>query len=303
VDVEALRGQHYNAAVKDIRHVNDGLIVLRVQPDSPKPAFEAGQWTFLGLGLWEARCEGCPPDDSLTPEDRVQLQRSVYSLSGSILADGEDRLLREDEEDWYEFYIVLDRTRSVGRSGAALAARLIALRPGSRLWVADEPQGKNTLQGVRPDDDVVFLATGTGEAPHNRMVAELLRREQRGRVASIVTARQAGDLAYRDVHERLKRTFDGYRWCGIATRDADAPGRRLQAMLESGELEEHASVKLDPRRCHVFLCGSAGMVGRPRTDDAGARSYPQPTGMIELLEKRGFRAEPPDDADIHFERY
>lgn len=302
MDAEALRKRHYNAAVRDIRHVNEGLVVLRVRPDAPRPTYEAGQWTFLGLGLWEPRCAACP-EDSLTSEEREKFQRSVYSLSSSILAEHEDRLLREDEEDWYEFYVGLDRTRAVGQSGAALAARLFALLPGSRLWVADEPQGNNTLRGVRPDDDVVFLATGTGEAPHNRLVAELLRREHRGRVASIVTVRHADDLAYRRVHERLNAMFTGYRWRGIATRDTQAPRQRLQAMLASGELEERAGMPLDARRCHVFLCGNAAMVGRPRTDPSGVKSYPQPAGMIELLEKRGFQAEPPERANIHFERY
>ncbi len=302
MDVEALRREHYNATVKDIRHVNDGVVVLRVQPDAPRAAFQAGQWTFLGLGLWESRCDGCP-DETLSEEDKQQLQRSVYSLSGSMVADGEDRLLRDDEEDWYEFYIGLDRARATGKGGAALAARVFALEPGARLFVGNEPQGKNTLNGVGPDDDVVFLATGTGEAPHNRMIAELLRRRHDGRIASLVTARHLNDLAYREQHERLTRIFERYRWHGVSTRDAAAPGQRLQAMLESGELERRAGTKLDPERCRVFLCGNMQMVGRPRSDDTGTRTFPEPTGMIELLERRGFRSEPPEQANIHFERY
>ena len=302
MDIEALRRQHYNATVIDIRHVNDGLVVVRVRPDAGKPAFEAGQWTFLGVGLWEPRCAGCPADD-LAPDEQAQLQRTVYSLSGSIVAAHEDRILRENEEDWYEFYVALDRTQAVGKSGAAVAARVLALQPGARLFVSDTPQGKNTLHGVQPHEDIVFLATGTGEAPHNRMIHELLRRAHRGRIASLVTVRHLDDLGYDDQHRRLAQLFDRYRWHAVVTRDAARPGQRLQAMLESGAIEGHTGIPLDPQTCRVFLCGNADMVGRPRTDDSGAKTYPQPPGMIELLERRGFRAEPLESANIHFERY
>ena len=301
MDVEALRLEHYNATLTSVRHVNAGLAVLRVRPDAPKAAIEAGQWTFVGVGLWEPRCAGCPTDD-LVPDEASQLQRTVFSLSGSMVPAHEDRLFRDGEEDWYEFYVALDRTQAAGKTGAAVAARLFAMQPGSRLFVSDTPQGKNTLHGVQPHEDVIFLATGTGEAPHNRMIYELLRREHRGRVASLVTVRHPGELAYRDEHRRLMQMFDRYRWHGVATRAAARPGPRLQAMLESGALAEHLGVALDPKRCHVFLCGNSGMVGRPRIDAAGVKTYPQPPGMIELLERRGFRAEPLASANVHFER-
>lgn len=302
MDVEALRREHYNAEAIHVRRVTDDLVIVRARPDAARPHFEAGQWNFAGLGLWEPRCAGCPPEE-LTPEEQRELQRNVYSLSSSILADDEDRLLRSDEEDWYEFYVGLDRARASGKGGAALAARLLVLEPGSRLFVGDAPQGKYTLAGVDPDDDVVFLATGTGEAPHNCMIAELLRRRHRGRVASVVTVRHTADLAYREVHTRATRLFERYRWHGVATRDTVTPGERLQGMLERGGLEERTGIALDPTRCHVFLCGNSGMVGRPRKDDAGQLAFPQPAGMIELLEQRGFRADPPENATIHFERY
>ncbi len=301
LDITALRKEHYNAVLVDIRHASEGVAVARVRPDAPRATFEAGQWNFLGVGLWEPRCAGCP-EESLAADEAQELQRSVYSLSGSIVAADEDRLLGEDEEDWYEFYIALDRSKATGKSGAAVGARMFALQPGARLFVGEQPQGKNTLRGVGPNDDVVFLATGTGEAPHNRMLAELLHRGHAGRIASIVTVRHASDEAYASEHERLVRMFDNYRWRSVATRDA-APGERLQAMLASGALEEHAAIALDPQRCHVFLCGNNAMVGRPTTDDAGMKSYPEPAGMIELLEQRGFASEPADRANIHFERY
>jgi ferredoxin--NADP+ reductase len=301
LEIEALGREHYNATVEQIRRVHDGLFVLRVRPDAAKPAHEAGQWLLMGIGLWEPRCDGCPPDDLKAADSRT-LKKNPFSLSGTILAADEDRLLEPAEEPWYGFYQSFDCAQAVGTSGAALSARLFATEAGARLWVDDAPRGSYTLRGVEPEQDVLFLATGTGEAPHNRMVAELLRRGHRGRITSAVTVRQKRDLAYADVHARLARLFDNYRYAFVATRDASAPGQRLQAMLESGALEEAAAIRLEPSSCHVFLCGNWGMVGRPRTENDRS-VYPEPPGMIELLERRGLSVEPPEDAHIHFERY
>ena len=293
--VAALRQEHYNATVVGRRRVHEELFVLRLRPDGPLPAYEAGQWLQAGLGRWEPRSPDCPAE---TPAPTASLLQRTYSLSCAILAGDEERLLRPEEHDWYELYVGFDRERATGESGAALAARLSLLEPGARAWVG-QPRGNYTLATVRDQDDVLFLATGTGEAPHNRMVWELLRRGHRGRIASVVTARQSADLAYREVHQRLMRRFPAYRWLGVATREPG--GERLQALLASGALEERTGLRLEPRRCHVFLCGNPGMLGRWRLVE-GRREYARPPGMIELLERRGYRVEPSAGVHVHFER-
>jgi ferredoxin--NADP+ reductase len=49
------------------------------------------------------------------------------------------------------------------------------------------------------------------------------------------------------------------------------------------------------------------MIGVPIVDRAtGQTSYPKPTGVIEILEKRGFRLDQPSvkmKGNIHFEEY
>ena len=64
---------------------------------------------------------------------------------------------------------------------------------------------------------------------------------------------------------------------------------------------------LDPATTHVYLCGNPKMIGVPVKDkETGERKYPEPTGVIEVLERRGFHA---DNAatkfkgNIHFEEY
>ena len=57
----------------------------------------------------------------------------------------------------------------------ALTPRLFALKEGDRIQLGERITGHYTLDLVKEGDAVVFLATGTGEAPHNYMLWELLR--------------------------------------------------------------------------------------------------------------------------------
>jgi ferredoxin--NADP+ reductase len=150
---------------------------------------------------------------------------------------------------------------------------------------------------------VLFAATGTGEAPHNRMIWELLGRGHRGRIASIVTTRLVADQVYRETHQRLTQIFPHYRHAAIATREAGIPGAHLQELLSSGRLEALAGFRLEHGRARVYLCGHGAMIGAPRVE-AGRRIYPPGPGMVELLEReRGLHAEGPGrGGDIHYEQ-
>lgn len=63
---------------------------------------------------------------------------------------------------------------------------------------------------------------------------------------------------------------------------------------------------LDPARTHVYLCGNPKMIGAPDKDKTGRLVYPQPPGVVGLLEERGFRVDQPqakEHGNIHFEKY
>jgi ferredoxin--NADP+ reductase len=298
-DLEALRRAAYNGTVQSVRLVHDELMVLRVRPDAPIPPYQAGQWIGIGVGNWEEGIPGVAGE--CTEDERGKLGRRPFSISSPILNDAGTGLFPANEEDFYELYFGL--ARNAPRAGL-LPSRLFALVPGARLWVDDRPGGANTLEPVQPGDDVLFLATGTGEAPHNRMIWELLRRNHRGRIASIVTTRLRVDQAYRHVHERAMTLFQNYKYAAIATREPDERGGRLQELLLDGTIEARAGFALSPDRVCVFLCGHPDMIGAPHLED-GRRVYPAEQGMIELLEReRGYRAGDQDSRiRIHFERY
>jgi ferredoxin--NADP+ reductase len=209
-----------------------------------------------------------------------------------------------------EFYIALIRHGE--KRPPALTPRLFALAPGARLFVSRHAAGRYTLWGVSPDDDLFFFSTGTGEAPHNAMVAELLFRGHRGRIVSAVSVRFQRDAAYRATHEELLRRFANYRYHACTTREPenidpsrpDYVGKRyLQDLVRSGELERIAGVQLHAAHAHVFLCGNPTMIGAARQHES-AGPMAQSGSMLDLLLQRGFQVdEPKRPGNVHFERY
>ncbi|OWK47255.1 ferredoxin--NADP reductase [Fimbriiglobus ruber] len=300
-----LRKHRYNGTVVYLHKIHSDLMVVRIRPDFPRPHYLPGQYCALGLGYWEPRAEGCQ-QEVLKPEDLTKLVRRSYSISNSVYK--EPGVLRDmTQDDWVEFYIVLVRENLDGRV-PALTPRLFALREGDRINIGEKITGHFTVEPVRPEDNVVFLGTGTGEAPHNSMLWDLLRRGHPGRILSACCVRYKKDLGYLDTHEELMRQFPNYIYLGLTTREAGATKKvYIQDLITSGELEQHLGRPLDPANTHVFLCGNPKMIGVPEKDKAtGARVYPQPTGVIEILEGRGFavdNAAAKIKGNVHFEEY
>jgi ferredoxin--NADP+ reductase len=183
--------------------------------------------------------------------------------------------------------------------------------PGDRagLQVGDRIVGSYTLEGVRPHDTVLFLSTGTGEAPNNYMLWDLLRRGHEGKILSACCVRYRRDLAYLATHDELMRRYSNYTYLPLTTREADTVGHKvyIQDLITSGQLEERLGQPLDPARTHVYLCGNPKMIGVPVKDkETGRRVYPPPPGVIEILEQRGFQADQPAakvKGNVHFEEY
>jgi ferredoxin--NADP+ reductase len=300
-----LRKKHYNTTVVSMRWANDDLVVMRIRPDFPVPPHQPGQYGTLGMGYWEPRAPDCQEED-IKPGEESRLVRRAYSLSCSVL-DDEGTILGPGPRDWIEFYIVL--VRHAEKRPPALTPRLFLLRPGERLFLGEKITGHYTLEGVKPTDNVVFLSTGTGEAPHNYMLWELLRRGHQGRILSACCVRYQRDLGYLAIHHDLMRRFPNYTYLSLSTREAANVGHKvyIQDLITSGQLEEKLGVPLEADRSHVYLCGNPKMIGAPSTDRAtGAVIYPQPPGVIEILSRRGFKMDQPAvkfRGNIHLEEY
>ena len=295
----------YNASLLAVKECHPDLRIFRVLPDTGLPKFLPGQYTSVGLGNWEPRAAGVD-EEHLDPVHQRRMCLRAYSFSCSIL-DQEGRLRRPHEFPYLEFYVAL--VRHADRRPPALTPRLFRLKAGDRLYVAPHVAGRYILAGVQPNDDVFFFATGTGEAPHNAMIAELFATGHRGRIVSAVCVRRKSDAGYRSSHEELMRRYPQYHYYVQTTREPEnvdpahpryVGKQYLQDLVRTGSLERKTGVPLDPSTAHVFLCGSPQMIGA-----VGGRREAvavEPSSMLDLLEARGFD-QAASSANVHFERY
>jgi ferredoxin--NADP+ reductase len=307
-EIAELRQKHYNATVAWLHKPHDELMRLRVRPDSPLRPHKPGQYTSLGLGYWEPRVEGCH-QETLKPGDETKLIRRAYSIGCPIVDDRGELAPPAEQTGWLEFYIVLVRESADKAQAPALTPRLFALKEGDRLSMAEKITGHFTLDPVKPGDAVLFLSTGTGEAPHNYMLWDLLRRGHAGRILAACCVRYRQDLAYLAIHQQMMRRHPNYTFLTLTTREPETINQKvyIQDLISSGQLEERLGQPLHPASTHVYLCGNPKMIGVPQKDkETGQRVYPQPLGVIEILEKRGFEADNPTVkfvGNIHFEEY
>ncbi len=304
-EIAELRKNHYNASVASLRLGNDDLMILRVRPDAGVHAHRAGQYSTLGLGHWEPRAPGCQEETPKLGED-TKLIRRAYSISSSILDDAWE-LPDRTTQDWLEFYIVL--VRQAAKAAPALTPRLFLLKEGDRVFLGEKIAGHFTLEPVKPTDNVIFLSTGTGEAPHNYMLWELLRNRHQGKILAACCVRYKRDLGYLAIHEEVMRRYPNYTYLSLTTREAVNAGQKvyIQDLITSGQMEERLGDTLDPARTHVFLCGNPKMIGVPTHDKAtGAQVFSEPLGVVEILTRRGFQVDQPSvklKGNIHYEEY
>ncbi len=307
--VAELRRSHYNATVTKLIVIHEELRIIRVVPDSGVPKIEPGQYLSIGLGNWEPRAPGTQPEP-LAEEHLQKLPKRAYSVSCS-LAFKDGQLLRVNEYPYLEFYVSL--VRRATRHPPALTPRLFMVDEGARLYISSQAKGSYNLASVKSDEDVFFFATGTGEAPHNAMIAELLTRNHRGRIVNAVCVRRRSDAAYHENHQEIARRYPRYSYLLLTTREPEnvdpaAPnyvGRKyLQDVVRSGELDEMFGVKLMPDRAQVFLCGNPEMIGAPKSDRNNVDAALHPSGMLKILIDRGFKFEHSALAsNVHFEDY
>lgn len=303
--IEASIKKNYNATIKQIRLIHPTLMIITVVPDSGEiPEYLPGQYTTLGLGTWEDRHDGP------SKVEKVKVIRRAYSISCPMLNE-ENELLTCKQCDFYEFYISL--VEEPDADNPLLTPRLFASKEGDRIHLGKKVTGAYTLKPVSPEDNVILLATGTGEAPHNAMATELLANGHKGKIVSLTSVRVLGDAAYTDKQIQLNEDYENYQYSVFTTRepvnlDKDHPNfvgkKYLQHVFQNDMFETSFGWNPDPKDTHIFLCGNPAMIGIPSKDDDGNLVFPASTGMIEILVGLGFTVDAPQQpANIHFEKY
>ncbi len=306
-ETAALRDTQYNAELIERIDIHSELFRIRIRPDHAFASFEPGQYVALGLGNWEARIQ--PSQDEMLSESRLRkIVKRAYSIS-CPLADLKGELQTCADVDYLEFYVTLVRHASdpEGRP-PALTPRLFMLKPGDRLFIEHRITGHYTLTGVQPQDTVVLISTGTGEAPHNAMIAHLLKSGHSGRILNLTTVRSRIDLGYVMEHQTLMSRFSNYHYHALSTRDPEnldpshphyVGKQYVQQLFTSGRMAELVGASLDPQTTHVFLCGNPAMIGIAKL---GHKSADQP-GMLQLLQQAGFTNPDAGPGHVRYEKY
>lgn len=300
---------NYNATITYFERRTPELWIIRVKPDEGTVSFQPGQYASLALGFWEPRVDTALEAD--IDEKWHKLVRRSYSISSPIFEgdwQGEQTpgkvsdLAGHSDLPELELYIVL--VEPEGDFVPGLTPRLALKDVGDRIFMGRKMAGRYTTAPLtNPTDTAVFLSTGTGEAPQNAMIVELLSRGHTGQIVSIVTARRWVDLAYVEHHRALEARFPNYHYIALPTREADVPKRYIQDVVANDFTADKIGVELDPANTHVFLCGNPAMIGLPEEVD-GVVTYPQPTGVVEMLSERGFKLdERKAPGTIHVEEY
>jgi ferredoxin/flavodoxin---NADP+ reductase len=284
----------YNGTVLSIREVHSDLLIMRVEPDFTIPEYEPGQYTVLGLGHWEERLDNCG-NEIIKPGKERKLIKRAYSISSPVMENG---MLLQHQEDFFEFYITLVRTPE-SHTKPTLTPRLFKLSKGDRIFVGQKIVGDYNLDAIREEtENIVLAATGTGEAPHNKMIWKLLSGGFSGKLVSIVCSRYKKDLAYETVHRELEKQFQNFHYVPLTTREPENKDNKIyiQDFVNNGSLEK--LVDLDPEKTDFFLCGNPAMIGNPK------KSVVPEGGMVDILQELGFKMDQKDSkGSIHFEAY
>jgi len=281
-----------NATVVDTKKSDANVMVLRVRTDEPLLNFEPGRSVGLGLFPSAPRYDGL--GDPHVAADRL-IRRSYSIASHQSVGDGSELELL--------IALVDSATDNPGR----LTPRLFALDRGDRLFVSPKAFGRYTTEGIQQNDNVLLLATGTGEAPHVAIADQLLRSGHRGGIAAVTGVRTRSALAFLARHREWESRFGNYGYHALTTREPenlderhpDFLGRQyLQSEWISGRLAERLGWQPRPVDTHVFLCGNPAMIGAPRG------SLPaDPTGMVALLQGEGYEVGQSTPGSVRFERY
>ena len=300
---ERLREKHYNATITSFENYHSDLWILRVKPDVGDARHDPGQYATLALGYWEPRLDGS--DEHLDESKVEKLVRRSYSISHPMI-DENDNLVAPEDIDGVEFYIVLVRPEGMDHL-PELTPRLALKKAGDRVFMGAKVAGRYTLKTVTdPESDVVMLATGTGEAPHNNMAAQLLRNGHTGRIVSACTVRYQRDLAYLTTHRRLEDLYPNYSYFALTTREADTINNKvyIQDMITNGMLEEVLGHLPNPEQTQFFLCGNPLMIGLPEEWSDGDPEWPEPRGVLEILTGMGFTVDRRGvEGNVHYEEY
>ncbi len=159
----------------------------------------------------------------------------------------------EEELEFYYVYV----------PEGVLTPHLVALKEGSSLWVAEKASGRFLLDEVPGAQTLWLMATGTGLGVFLSFLKISQTWERFKNIVLVHSVRTANALSHSSlIADWQKRYPTQFHWLPIVTQEKgfDAPSKRINVLLESGELEQLMDLTLTANNSQVMLCGNPEMV-------------------------------------------
>jgi ferredoxin--NADP+ reductase len=307
--------QNYNATVTFAKQVTEALLILRVKPDAGHEikTFLPGQYSTLGLISSEKGRGPCDrSDDTL---ENARFIKRAYSISHAMADTNGQKLqklasaLIDPKTGEIEFYIALV-TNTGDDKLPALTPRLFNLKTGDRLFIGP-PKGHYLLdeEDIKAQKHFIFCSTGTGLAPHNAFVFQLLQQHYTAPITVITCSTLSDTHAYEEEYRALTQQYSNLKYISLVTREKNQPKRYIQNLFENQMqlLQSEYQIPVKKESAVIYLCGNPAMIGAWKEDPiTKAKIYPPGTsGMIEILEKQGMQLNSKKEphGQIHFEKY
>lgn len=119
------------------------------------------------------------------------------------------------------------------------------------------PLGKFVLNTTTPEDEIVFVATGSGISPFKSMILDLLQEKQDQRPITLYWGlRHAEQLCWQDEFSRLSQYFPNFRFHPVLSQAPD------EWPLCRGRVTDCLQVHQLPasKNAGYYLCGRAQMI-------------------------------------------
>lgn len=164
-------------------------------------------------------------------------------------------------DEYLEFF-------SIVVPGGEFTSELSRLKAGDELLVEKQPTGYLTLDRFPDGRDLWLIGTGTGLAPFLSILQDLEAWQRFERILLVYSARDRGELAYQQLiaelpqREWLEGAGHKLQYIPIVTREQvpNALNARVTTLIENGELERAADLKLAPEHSRIMLCGNPQMI-------------------------------------------
>lgn len=269
-----MSNKELNSIIQQKVEVAPGLIIIRVSPIGWElPDFVAGQFTVLGLPSSSPRFLYSDKEDENKNNKFIKRAYSVASSS--------------KEKQYIEFYIRLVNS-------GELTPRIFALNNGDKIWMSPKMTGMFTISEIPKDQNIIFIATGTGLAPYMSMLRSDLVCNENRKYAAIHGARNSWDLGYRSELLTIERLCKNFTYIPVISCPEKEPvlwsgfTGRIENIWNDKIIQNKWGFEITNENTHIFLCGHPEMI----------------KVMIKILGAEGFKEHSSKNpGTIHLEKY